>query len=76
MHGLRRAQRPQNAKAGAEGRQRPLAAGVARQLQRALPADGGLGVLREGGAAVDFREDGQVTLRSGDGLEGAQRCQS
>ena len=72
MSGLLGLYRPNNAEASADGRQGQLADVVAGQLQRALAADGGLGILREGRAAVDLLKDTQVTLRIGDGLEATE----
>ena len=45
---------------------------VAGPLPRPLGADGRLGVLREGRAAVDLLKDRQVALRLGAGLEAAE----
>ena len=45
---------------------------VAGQLQRAPAADPGLGILGEGGEAIELLEDGQVALGIGDGLEAAE----
>jgi hypothetical protein len=72
MGGLPCLYRPQDAEAGADGRHRQLADGVARQLQQALAADGGLSILRERREAVELLKDGQVTLRIGDGLEATE----
>ena len=72
MVGLLGLYRPDNAEAGAEGRHGQLADVVAGQLQRALAADAGLGILREGREAIELLKDGQVTLRIGDGLEAAE----
>jgi len=45
---------------------------IAGQLQWALVADGGLGVVGEGGEAVEFFKDGQVTLGMGDRLKATE----
>jgi len=55
-------QRPEDAEAGAEGGHGQLADVIASQLQRALAAQPGLGILREGCQAIDLFEDGEVSV--------------
>ena len=65
-------ERPEDAEASAEGRDRQVADVVASELKGTVVADSGLGVWREGGKAIDLFEDGEVGVGMVDGLEAAE----
>ena len=65
-------QRPEDAEAGAEGGHGQVADVVAGELERAVVADSGLGVLGEGGEAIDLFEDGEVSVGMLDGLKATE----
>ena len=62
MSDLAGLQRPEDAESSAEGGHGQLADVIASQLQGALAAQPGLGILREGCQAIDLFEDGEVSV--------------
>ena len=72
MSDLADLQWPEDAEAGAESGHGQLADVIASQLQRALAAQPGLGILREGCQAIDLLEDGEVSVGRLERLEAAE----
>ena len=58
--------------AGANSRDRQAGDIVAGELERRFAAQARLGVAREGRKAIEFLKDGQVTVRTVEGLEAAE----
>ena len=72
MNGLRGLQWPEDAETGAEGGHGQVADVVAGELEGAVVTDSGLGVLGEGGEAIDLFEDGEVSVGMLDGLKATE----
>ena len=72
MSDLAGLQGPEDAEAGAESGHGQLADIVTGELERAVVADSGLGILGEGGKAIDLFEDGEVSVSMLDGLKATE----